>query len=593
MAEPILDDEGNEYTPEQVRAAVEQMVRDESGEGSMGGLAESGEGRMAATEDPNADVDRAVDAVRPRQTPGRELNPLNFGDFVSDNLFGGFDGKYITNKRPTTLFDYATDVLGAYGGEDIGRRNKLIREGSAAQDSAAIQAQKYGQDIKSGRARQAKDEAGTKKLGLETQKLATEAISGIFQDVDSDLWETRMGELEKENGIAIPKSTKAMVTRWMEKAREIGVENPQEVLDNPDAYDEGFVNRTRHTFRLIEKATQESATKEAELDSKKTATGIAQSKEAREAGTSAAQGLGLEQALDLLRDDVQSGDPAKADAAKGKIAALLEGGTSRQQVLQEMAGVSLQGDSGRNLAEKGYIERAREALTAEGAQITPGAVAQRVASLKADDKAASEGKVRGTRILADKEAAVAQGIATLGEMKAEVQRLGPGQSGIAGSLYTQLRQKGGRLIRDPQTSVVDSLAGDMVNVARTLGGEKGPLTEGDVRRIEQAVAFSDGDTLESWMARIEKAERVAMAGLEAIRQAMKSGIDTPVKIPSSRVMQMLSDDPAQDVTARVVGGGTDKASAAKQALQKANAIKDPAERKAFLAAERDRIKGMQ
>lgn len=586
----IYDDEGNGYTPEQVRAAAEQMARDEAGKGSMGGLAEDDEGSMLSTRDPNASIDDQVARIRRggAQAPERELNPANFGDFIRSNVFGGLDGKYITGKRPMTLFDYATDVLSAYGGADLGARNARLRKTALDEGMAGLQAGKYEQDIRSGQARQKKDEASTRKTNLEASNLAKEAIASVFQDVDSDLWDTRLREIEKEFGVQIPKSTRAMVTRWMEKAREIGVENPQEVLDNPDAYDEGFVNRTRHTFRLIEKSVQEAQTRQAELEGKQSATGIAQAKEGREQETSDITQSGTMDALRQLEPDLQSSDPAVRSRAQARRAALLQGGTTAQQVLADMAGVGSGGESGRNLAEKGYIERAKEAL---GPSATPGQVATKVAELKQEDAANKEGLVRGRRILADKEAAVAQGIATLDQMANEIERLSPGESGVGGRLYTAIRQKGGRLIGDPQTAVIDSLAGDMVNVARTLGGEKGPLTEGDVARIEQAIAFRDTDTLESWKARYEKAKRVAQAGLDAIRQAMRSGLDTPPKIPSSRVIQMLGDE--QDTSAPTASGGSSRQEAARQALQKAQAITDPAERKRFLAAERDRIKGMQ
>lgn len=587
----IEDDEGNKYTKEQVRAAVEQMTKDESGGGSLGGLAEGNDGGMAATQDPNADVDRAVAEVKGKgQSRGRELNPANFGDFVSDNVFGGFNGKYITGKRPMTLFDFATDALGQYSGVDIGARNAQIRKNSRENDLAGIQAEKAGQDIKSGRARQSKDEATTQKLGMETHKLTTEAIGNIFNDVDSDLWETRMGELEKEHGITIPKSTKAMMTRWMEKARDIGVTNPQEVLDNPDQYDEGFVNRTKHTFGLVSKNVTESQSKEAELEGKKSATGIAQAKAGREEDVANAQQLGVEQAIDLLRNDIQSGDPAKVQAARGKMAAILEGGTSRQKVLNEMAGVKTAEGTGRNLAERGYIDRARESLP-PGA--SPGQVATKVAELKRTDAAQKTGATKSAGLVEEAKVNVARGRSLLNTMRGAVKSYGLASGALEANTVQPLRMILNSVMKDPKYAVLNAFPATMSNIARAMG-EKGVLTDQDVLRISQAVNPNTTDTEATYNARLDFVEQAMQRGQQEVEAAANEGrAPAPVDLTDLT----FDGDPLGGQGAQPAQPGTSQAgnpqAAAAAALKKAETITDPAERKTFLAAELKRIKGGQ
>lgn len=589
----IEDDEGNRYTHEQVQAAVKKMTADEAGEGSLGGLAESDSGSMAATEEPNADVDRQVASLQGHGSPSREINPAHIGDFLHDNVFGGFNGKYITGKRPTTLFDFATDALSAYGGEDVGRRNAQIRKSGTERDLADLQGAKFGQDIKSGRARQQKDEAAAQKTGLESHKLATEAVGSIFNDVDSDLWETRMGELEKEHGVVIPKTTKAMMTRWMEKAREAGVTNPQEVLDNPDKYDPALVNRTRHTFALVTKNVQESHKRDLENDQQSSATGIAQAKEGREADVHNTQQLGLEQAIDLLHADASGPDPQKAAQAKAKIAAILEGGTSRQKVLDELAG-SRPTEGGRNLAERGYLDRSRETLIAQGKQNpTPGEIAAGVADLKRQDKIKTTQGTKSVGIVTEAKANVARGRSLIQSMRGAVKNYGLADNALAANVTQPVRMFFNNLTKDPKYATLAAFPATMSNIARSLG-EKGVLTDEDVNRIKLAINPGARDTSATYNARLDFVEQAMIRGQEEVERALNEG--RPPQ-PVDLTDLTFDGDPTPGTGAGSAPSAPnpsgDKAAMAKAALDKANQIKDPDQRKAFLAQERDRIKEMQ
>lgn len=645
------DDEGNEYDEDQLRAAVAQMTKDESGQGSLGGLAEGDDGNLLGTagedtvlhtggarvrpmagdqdlvlrdksapmasaeklsggprqagpssvgDDPytspvddNADVNAQVERAKHPKQRGRELNPLNFGDFLKDNVFGGLNADYAAGRRPETLFDYATDALAVYGGENVGARNAAIRNSAIGERNAGLKADKYGQEIKTGRANEQKASAASKKLGLETSKLAHEAVSGIFNDVDSDLWEQRMGELEKENGISIPKSTRAMAVRWMEKARELGVTNPADVLDNPDQYDEKFVNRTRHTFDLIAKGVDAHQTSQANIEQSKAASGASTARslgeERRDSGKYRAENFGLEEAIDVLKPELESEDPQVRNRARSRMSAILAGGTARQKVLEDMSGLGSTGGSTggsqRNLREAQLQKAAREQL---GPNPSEADVYNKVEQLRRSSAAQSSAVVKGAGLAEEAKISAARGKGLLNQMMSAVKGYGLSKGALASHTTQPLRMMFDRLRNDPKYSVISAFPAIMPNIARALG-DKGVLTDLDQKRVENAASVRTTDTAGTYSARLDFIKAAMDRASEEIDAAIKEG-RAPVFIDLSD-LSFDGDQPAGKGGAPA-GVSGDARGAARAALEKAKSISDPAERKQFLAGELKRIRGL-
>jgi ribosomal protein S8E len=563
----LYDDDGNEYTPEQVRAATERLLQEESGQGSLGGLAEDDAGQ-----------------VTPTARRERELNPMNFGDFFSDNVFGGLDAKYVTGKRPMTVFDFATDAIQAYGGEDIGKRNSKLIETDLARRKGAREEQKLTQDIATGRANERRANAQTDKANLETRKLAEEAIGSIFHDVDSDLWEGRMKELEKEHGLQIPGTTRSMMTRWMEKAREAGVSSPRDVLENPNQYDPAFVNRTRHTFALLEKNISEHAKRQADIEQSKAATGASQSEQTRKQTEFDTERSGLREAEALLVDDLASDDPAIRNRARAKLAALRAGGDPRNKVLTDMTG-SLPVGGARGIREQNYVRRAQEKLAqALGREPTQGEVAEEVERLRNLDRAEGEEQVRMSRETTAKEAAVAEGLGTLDEMDRAIAGAGFGEEGFLGRLQTLGKQFTGRITDDPNVRTVDAVNSTVVNIARGLGGQRGVLSDFDVNLMIQGAGFKTGDTVKGWRSRIAYMRRVAERGVAELRKARDANRE-PVRMAlSAEERAAISGDPSAGTDAPTPDGAGSKRQLADQWAARINAEPDP-KKKAELKAK--------
>lgn len=271
------DDEGNTWTDEQVAEAARSKVADESGEGTFGGLNEDDNLNPTPTTpptNPNADVDALVSRSKGAEAaPQRELNPTHFGDFFKSNIFGGLNGKYITGKRPMTAFDYATDALAAYGGEDLGKRNAEIIKANKGDTLTGLTAEKLGQEIKTGRANEQRAQAATGKTGLETRKMLDEVFGHVFENMDSDLWREEVQHIAKQNGIELSPAQFKMVDRGMQAMKDAGVTSVHDVLSNKEKYDPALYSRVLHLNNFLTKSIEESQGRQAMTEQRNAAAG--------------------------------------------------------------------------------------------------------------------------------------------------------------------------------------------------------------------------------------------------------------------------------------------------------------------------------
>lgn len=516
LQEQYEDEDGDVWTPAQIRAAGEAMAKDKAGEGSFGGVAEE--------EDPNADVDALVAQATSTPSPKRELNPLNFGDFFKSNIFGGVGAGYVTGKRPMTAYDYASDVLIGYGGGDIGKRNADLRKGAAESRLTNLKAEEAGQNIKAKRSQMTKDEAQTRKLGLESEKLVGDEIQRMMTDLDSDLWPGELKSLAKEHGLNLRPGIVSMVERMTQMLSEAGVRHPAEVLQSPETYDPRLVNRVRHTMRLLTKTIEENEAATAETETKKQALGMkdAENQRAQEkADRERNQEGGYEAAIYQLEDEINQ-DPENRELRQrnnAKIAALQTGGTAAQQVLESMSGIQ-SAAGGRNARWQGLVTRATEEL-GEGA--SPGEIQARAQELENEDKARASVNVADAKALAEKERLVAEGLGQLDQMRTEMAGAGMGESGFLGGALSMGKAAAGKFVDIPSVRTVDAVNSNLTNIARSLGGQKGVLSDIDVAIMTKGLGFRPGagDTIEGWERRVQVFEGIAKAGLEELRASVK------------------------------------------------------------------------
>lgn len=511
MQELIEDEDGDSWTPAQLRAAAEAQVRDEQGEGSFGGLEE--------TNAPNADVDAMVKAASGAAEPReRELNPANFGQFFKDNIFSGSLGTgYVTGKRPMTAVDYVTDVAIAHGGGNIGRRNEALIKGASSGQTSPLKAAESGQNIKTGRAREEQSKASTTKSRVETEKLTGDLIQQMMTDLDSDLWAGELKALSKEHGIALRPGVMSMTERMATKLNEAGVRHPAEVLQDPDKFDPALVNRVRHTMRLLNDQIEKSRASDVAAEEKVSALGIKKAEES----TRKAEQLGVDDALFQIQDELAKlpeGSPERQQL-EAQSAAVRSGGTSREDVLKKRAGVG-GSEGGRNARWQSYVTRATEEL---GSGASPGTIQARAVDLENQDKAGAAVGIADAKALAEKERLLAEGLGQLDQMKTEMGGTGMGKAGFAGGLKSRA-MAGANLVSDlPSVRTVDAVNANMTNIARSLGGQKGVLSDLDVDIISRGLGFRPGagDTMEGWQRRVQVFESIAQAGLDEIRRAVK------------------------------------------------------------------------
>lgn len=538
MQQLVEDDEGNQWTPEQIRAAADAMLKDERGEGSFGGLEE-------ANDDPNADVDEMVKAATTTEAPrARELNPMNFGQFFKDNIFSGNLGTgYVTGKRPMNLVDYTTDALIGYSGGDLGRRNASIRQAAASgkKQVTPLEAEKLGQDIKTGRSTLSKNEAQTRKYALESEKMIGDQVQTMMQDFDSDVWPEHLKHLSKEFGIKMSPGVITMTERMVQALAEAGVKHPAEVLQEPDRFDPRLVNRVRHTMKLLNKTVEESRKADLEAEDKKSAMDIREAGEDREARKNTMAQGGIDSMVaDLQQRAANATNPEEKARFESMASTLLTGGTAAQGVMQQMSGLSTEGGA-RQERFRALQRRATQDLEAGGQPFTQADVDARAIQLENRDKAAGTTMAADAKAVAEKERAVATGLGELDQMKAEMGRTGMGQEGFFGGLKSRAKAGANMVVDMPDVRAVDAVNANLTNIARSLGGQKGVLSDTDTRIITEGLGFSpgSGDTMKAWLRRVQVFENIAKAGLRELQAAVKEGRDPVQRQLSNEERQLF------------------------------------------------------
>lgn len=572
MGHTYTDEEGNEYSEDQVRAATQAKVADESGQGSFGGVHEDDD--LNGT--PTSDIDTMVKSAQGRtKTPERELNPSHFGDFVKSNIYGGMGGGYISGERPMTLFDVGRDVLASsYGGVDLAKRDASYMKAHKTDALTGLKAERLGQQVKTGRAQETSS-------GLQSEKYLHDLIAGVTEEYDSNLWESRIKEIAKAHNIEVPATTIKMMNKWLEDAKAANVSHPSEVLDHPENYEPSFVNRTRHTFALANKHIQESQQRVAQTEQANAAGAASRGEEGRKS-TAFGQGQASleEQVRQALSEKGPDGQPT--DRARGRAAALLQGGKPREAEAGRLAGTPTT-PGGRNLREQRFQTQATEEL---GENATPGEVAKRAEEIRTRTEASKTGAIKVAGLIAEGKT---QSVRAKGQIQV-LRELGSSmltRSTLASFVQPLKFFAKTYITKDPQMAAMQAVPGSLSNLARGLG-EKGVLTDRDLKRVESALSPRSTDTWQTFSARLAFVDKMIDRGQAALEKAGTTG--TIEAVDGSDLT--FEGDPLPNIGGGGGGGGGGGNLGAQAALDEADQKGlQGEERRAFLAEHLARIKG--
>lgn len=180
----------------------------------------------------------------------------------------------------------------------------------------------------------------------------------------------------------------------------------------------------------------------------------------------------------------------------------------------------------RNVREQRFTAMAEQALTRENQEKglpppTPADVAQRAEELRLQFEGrgsevrrtaglVGEGRLQAARAL--------QNLSTLEKLGARLLTKDPARAALVQPFEFLIK----RIARDPGMAEMQAIPGTLSNLARGLG-EKGVLTDTDLRRVERAVAPTKFDTWQTYSARLNFTRRMISEGQKALERAGTTG----------------------------------------------------------------------
>jgi hypothetical protein len=331
-----------------------------------------------------------------------------------------------------------------------------------------------------------------------------------------------------------------MTERMAKAISQAGVKHPAEILQDPDRFDPALVNRVRHTMRLLNRTIEESRAADLAAEEKTSALGIKEAEENRKSREFGQTQSGYDAELTAIQQEIEAEqDPEKKRQLQSQAAALQMRGTAAEAVMQSRAGIRTEGGA-RQERFRALQRRAEQELEARGEPYTPADVDAMAIQLENRDKAAGQTMAADAKAVAEKRRNVAMGKGELNQMRAEMGRTGMGKKGAMGSLKSRGLAGANMVFDIADVRAVDAVNATLTNIARSLGGQKGVLSDTDVGIIMDGLGFSPGkgDTLEAWNRRVNVFESIVDAGLRELEAAEKEGRE-PVKRQLSSQQKQL------------------------------------------------------
>jgi hypothetical protein len=333
-----------------------------------------------------------------------------------------------------------------------------------------------------------------------------------------------------------------MVERMATKLSEAGVSHPADVLENPDRFEPGLVNRVRHTMTLVNKDFAENQKAQQAQEKSNQALGLRPGEEQRKSEKNAQEQTGISDAIDLLTKQMaDTDDRAQRQHFAGQIATLRAGGTAAQDVLKELSGVGKPPAVGRAWTQT--RDAAIAELMKENAgkpNYQPGADEVKNRMGEIENRISTQGAVQknmGTAV-AKGRVAVTKAISLVNDLRDAVKNYGLSTGSVAAHTGQPFRRMIADWTGDPKYAPLVAFPGLMGQLARGISGETGVLTDRDLDRINTAVAprtgFLHSDTQESYDARITFVETAMKRAQAALEAADKTG-QPPVPIDMSDV----------------------------------------------------------
>lgn len=249
-------------------------------------------------------------------------------------------------------------------------------------------------------------------------------------------------------------------------------------------------------------------------------------------------------------NELFSGDPVKmltaADAIRKADAdadRAIADATKAQNELKK-------GDLGgaRNIREMRFQQQAIEEL---GPNATPGAIAKRAEDIRTRTEAGLAESKKVVGLVAEGRLQAARALKNLGTLEDLGKRLltdDPTQSYVQPFEFLFRRA-----MKDPQLAELSAVPGTLSNLARGLG-EKGVLTDTDLRRVQAAVQPSSTDTWSTYSARLKFVRSMISEGQAALEDAARTG--RIAAVDSSRLGTFDGDPypPSRGAAAAPAGG---------------------------------------
>lgn len=135
----------------------------------------------------------------------------------------------------------------------------------------------------------------------------------------------------------------------------------------------------------------------------------------------------------------------------------------------------------------------------------------------------------------------------------------------------------GKFTDAPELRETNAVNATLTNIARSLGGQKGVLSNLDQQLIEQGAAFrpEKGDTIKGWLARIAYIERIAVRGLAALEKAEREGREPQLIQLTEEEKRGVTGGVTPETPSGTAEGGDARRELATQWSARINAEPDP------------------
>ncbi|HET9337374.1 MAG TPA: hypothetical protein VFQ55_00105, partial [Casimicrobiaceae bacterium] len=182
-------------------------------------------------------------------------------------------------------------------------------------------------------------------------------------------------------------------------------------------------------------------------------------------------------------------------------------------------------NASRSPREQQLQRAAREKLTGElGREPNELEMQQETARLRAGEKSLETEVNKTTQKAVEMRNALADGKARLVDMKEAVHKLQSKAKGAPERLWDNIKRYGAAYWKgDPDYAVIQGFPAMFANLARSLSGEKGVLTDRDVERVVAAFGAGWMDNQEMYDKRVDFVVKTMERATEAVERAAREG----------------------------------------------------------------------